>query len=280
MKTFEATWDGKDGTQFLLQGWEPEFGKPKAALALIHGLGEHTGRYAHVGNALTGSGYALIGFDLRGHGKSGGARGHFASLDTVLQDIRQFLQQVTRLDPETPQFLYGHSIGALLALAYALQFRGGLKGVIATGASLRSPLEEQKAKIAMVNLLGSIVPGLTLPSGLDPNTISRDPEVVKKYIADPLVHDRASLGFGKAALNAIELCFTRAREFRLPLLIMHGAADTLTYPSGSEDIAKLAREGGADVTLKVWDGLHHEIHNEPEQTEVFRTMIDWLDRHV
>ncbi|HUG35012.1 MAG TPA: lysophospholipase [Anaerolineales bacterium] len=280
MKTFETTWDGKDGTQFLMQGWEPDHGKPKAVIALIHGLGEHTGRYAHAGNALTGSGYALIGFDLRGHGKSGGARGHFPSLGVVLQDIRQFFQQVTRLHPETPQFMYGPSLGALLALAYGLQFSGGLKGVIATGASLRSPLQEQKAKIAMVNLLGSIVPGLTLPSGLDPNTISRDPEVVKKYIADPLVHDRASLGLGKAALDAIELCFARARGFPIPLLIMHGAADQLTYPSGSEDFAKLARAGGADVTLKLWDGLHHEIHNEPEQAEIFRTMIDWLDGHV
>jgi acylglycerol lipase len=280
MKTFESAWEGRDGTKFSMKGWEPESGAPKAAIAFIHGLGEHTGRYAHVGNALTGSGYALIGFDLRGHGKSGGARGHFPSLEAVLQDIRQFLQQLTRLHPETPQFLYGHSLGGILVLSYVLQFSAGLKGVIATGAGLRTPLEEQKVKIAMVNLLGSILPGLTLPSGLDANTISRDPDVVKKYVTDPLVHDRASLGFGKAALDAIKLCFSRASRFPLPLLIMHGTDDKLTYPNGSEDFARLAREGGADVTLKLWDGLYHEIHNEPEQTEVFRTMIDWLDRHL
>lgn len=280
MKTFESAWEGRDGTQFSMRGWEPESGAPKAAIAFIHGLGEHTGRYAHVGNALTGSGYALIGFDLRGHGKSGGARGHFPSLEAVLQDIRQFLQQLTRLHPETPQFLYGHSLGGILVLSYVLQYSAGLKGVIATGAGLRTPLQDQKVKIAMVNLLGPVFPGLTLASGLDANTISRDPDVVKKYAADPLVHDRASLGLGKSGLTAIDLCFTRASRFPLPLLIMHGTEDKLTYPAGSEDFARLAGEGGADVTLKLWDGLHHELHNEPEQTDVFRTMIDWLDRHL
>lgn len=280
MKTFESAWEGRDGTQFSMRGWEPESGAPKAAIAFIHGLGEHTGRYAHVGNALTGSGYALIGFDLRGHGKSGGARGHFPSLHAVMEDIRQFFQQLTRLHPETPQFLYGHSLGALLALAYVLHHNLTLRGVIATGAALRSPLETQKAKIALVKSLGSLLPGLIVPSGLDPNTISRDPEVVRKYIADPLIHDKASLGFGRTSLDAIELCFSEAGKFHHPLLIMHGTKDVLCYPSGSEDFAKLAREGGADVTLKLWDGLHHELHNEPEQTDVFRTMIDWLDRHL
>lgn len=280
MKTFEATWDGKDGTQFFMRGWEPEQGKPKAVIALIHGLGEHTGRYAHVANALTGAGYTLTGFDLRGHGKSNGARGHLPSLDAAVQDIRQFLQQMTRLHPETPQFMYGHSLGALLAITYSLRYSGGLKGVIATGPALRSALQEQKLKLAMVRSLGSIMPGLTLSSGLDPDTISRDPEVVKKYIADPLVHDRASLGFGKAALEMIDLCFARAGEFPLPLLLMQGSKDTVAYPSGSEDFARLARHDRSDVTLKSWEGAYHEIHNEPEQTEVFRTMIDWLDAHL
>jgi len=280
MKTFEATWDGRDKTQFFMRGWEPDYGKPKAVLALIHGLGEHTGRYAHVGNALTGSGYSLIGFDLRGHGKSGGTRGHFPSLDTVLQDIRQFFQQITLHHPETPQCLYGHSLGGLLALTYVLQYGAELTGVIATAPGLHTPLREQKAKIALVKSLGTVLPGLTLPSGLDPATISRNPEVVKTYVHDPLVHDRVSLGFGRASLAAIDLCFARAGEFPDPLLLMHGTDDKLVYPSGSEEFARLARDGGADVTLKLWEGLRHEIHNEPEQTEVFRAMIDWLDAHV
>jgi alpha-beta hydrolase superfamily lysophospholipase len=279
MKIFETGWEGKDGIQFFMQGWEPTYGTPKAVLALIHGLGEHSGRYAHVAEALTGSGYALNGFDLRGHGKSGGARGHFPSLDTVMEDLRQFFQQVTRRQPEIPQFLYGHSLGGLLALTYTLRRGAALKGVIATGTALHTPLREQKAKVALANSLGSLLPGLTLSSGLDPNTISRDPEVVKKYTSDPLVHDRASLGLGRASLAAIDYCLAHAREFPDPLLLMHGMDDVLCYPSGSKEFARLAQKDGADVTLKIWEGLQHEIHNEPEQAEVFRTMIDWLDEH-
>jgi lysophospholipase len=197
-----------------------------------------------------------------------------------LQDIRQFFQQITLHHPETPQCLYGHSLGGLLALTYVLQYGAELTGVIATAPGLHTPLREQKAKIALVKSLGTVLPGLTLPSGLDPATISRDPEVVKTYVRDPLVHDRVSLGFGRASLAAIDLCFARAGEFPDPLLLMHGTDDKLVYPSGSEEFARLARDGGADVTLKLWKGLLHEIHNEPEQTEVFRAMIDWLDAHV
>jgi len=105
MKTFEAKFEGKDGTSFYVQGWEPEV-QPKAVVVLVHGLGEHTGRYAHVGQALTDAGYVLVGFDLRGHGKSGGARVHFPSLDVVTQDISQFFQFVSQRHPNLPQFLY------------------------------------------------------------------------------------------------------------------------------------------------------------------------------
>jgi len=280
MKTFETKWEDKDGTTFFIQGWEPDNGNPKAFIALVHGLGEHTTRYAHVGKAMTEAGYALIGFDLRGHGKSGGPRGHASSLDAYMQDIRQFFRLMEQRYPDIPCFLYGHSLGGLLSLAYAIQYGAGLKGVMVTDAALRASLQEQKAKIAMVRLLGSFLPTMTVPSGLDPVTISRDPEVVQAYIDDPLVHYSTSLGFGKAALNAIDLCFARAKEFPAPLLIIHGKGDKLTYPSGSEDFANLVSAAGGDVTLKLWDGLYHEVHNEPEKAEVFKFMIEWLDKHL
>jgi alpha-beta hydrolase superfamily lysophospholipase len=280
MKTFETKLDGQDGTSFYGQGWEPDDRKPKALIVLIHGLGEHTARFTHVGKAMTEAGYVLAGFDLRGHGKSGGARGHSPSLSAYMQDIRQFFHQMSQRYPDLPQFLYGHSLGGLLSLAYAIQYGAGLEGVLVTSPGLRTALQEQKAKIALVRLLGSILPGITSPSGLDPATISRDPAVVQAYINDPLVHSTTSLGFGKAGLNAIDLCFARAKEFPAPLLIMHGTKDRLAYPGGSEDFAKLVREAGQDVTLKLWEGLYHELHNEPEKAEVFKFMIAWLNQHL
>jgi acylglycerol lipase len=279
MKTFESQWENSDSIQFFMQGWEPDTG-PKALLALIHGLGEHTGRYAHVGRVMTDAGYAMAGFDLRGHGKSGGARGHFPSLDTVMQDIQEFMAVLVQRYSDIPHFLYGHSLGGLLSLSYAIQYGAGLKGVVITGAALRSALQEQKAKVAMVKVLGSLFPALIIPSGLDATALSRDRNVVDAYVSDPLVHDKVSLGFGKAGLSAIELCFARAKEFRPPLLIMHGSADKLNYPSGSEDFARLVGEAGNDVRLKLWEGLYHELHNEPEKAEVLTFMTEWLDGHL
>lgn len=280
MITFESKWKGNNGVTFYIRGWEPNNKRPKALLALIHGLGDHTGRYIHVGKTMTDTGYAFVGFDLRGHGRSGGARGHFPTLNAVMQDIRQFFKFLVQRYPDLPHFLYGHSLGGLLSLAYALQYPAGLNGVIVTGAGLRSPLQEQKGKVAMVNILGSLLPAITVPSGLDTTTISRDADVVKKYVNDPLVHDKTSLGLGKSAIQAIDFCFAHAKEFKPPLLMMHGAADKLTYPSGSEDFARLASENNKDVTLKLWDGLYHEIHNEPEKAEVFKVMIEWLEKRL
>ena len=280
MKTFEAKLDGRDGTSFYVQGWEPDEQKPKALIVLVHGLGEHTSRYVHVGKVMTEAGYVLAGFDLRGHGQSGGERGHTPSLDAYMQDIRQFFERMGQRYPGLPQFLYGHSLGGLLSLAYVIQYGAGLKGVIVTGAALRTSLQEQKGKMVMVRLLGSVLPGITAPSGLDPVTISHDPAVVQAYMNDPLVHYKTSLGFGKAALNAIDLCFSHAQDFPAPLLIMHGAKDRLTYPSGSADFAKLVSAAGCDVTLKLWDGMYHEVHNEPEKEEVFKFMIQWLNKHL
>jgi acylglycerol lipase len=279
MRTFESKFEGSDKTSFYIQGWEPDT-SPKAMVALVHGLGEHIGRYAHVGKTLTDAGYALIGFDLRGHGKSGGARGHFPSLDMVMGDIRQFFQFVSQRYPDIFQFLYGHSLGGLLALTYALQSKDYLKGVMVTSPGLRSALQEQKVKLAMVKILGSLIPELTVPSELDVKALSHDQKIVDAYVNDPLVHDRITLAFGRVGLQAIAECFAQAREFAFPLLIMHGKADQVAYPSGSEDFAWLASEKNKDVTLKLWDNLYHEIHNESEQTEVFKVMIEWLDKHL
>jgi len=279
MKTFATNWEDKDGITFFIQGWEPDR-EPKAFIALIHGLGEHTARYIHVGKAMTDAGYALIGFDLRGHGKSGGARGHASSLDVYMQDIRDFFDLMAERYHDIPHFLYGHSLGGLLALTYAIQYGGGLRGVMVTGAALRSSLQEQKAKVTLAKVLGSIMPTMTVQSGLDPVTISRDLRIVEAYKNDPLVHYNTSLGFGKAALNAIDLCFARAKEFPVPLLMIHGKEDKVTYSSGSEDFAKLVSVVGGEVTLKLWDDLYHEVHNEPEKAEVFQFMIEWLDKHL
>ena len=277
MKHFESNWQNKEGLNFYVQGWEPE-GKPRAVLALIHGIGEHTGRYAHVGEAFNNAGYALVGFDLRGHGKSGGPRGHFPSLDAVMQDIDEFLGLLrARYPKDTPFFIYGHSLGGLLTLTFALKKQPDVKGIVVTGPGLRSALQEQKAKLMMAKLLGTIAPTLTVSSDLDVKMISHDPKVVDAYIHDPLVHNKMSMGFGKSGLSAIDFVFANASNFSVPLLVMYGSEDKITYPSGGQDFVKLVK---GDVTFKLWDGMYHEVHNEAGKAEVFKVVIQWLNSHL
>jgi alpha-beta hydrolase superfamily lysophospholipase len=157
--------------------------------------------------------------------------------------------------------------------------RPDIQGVIATAAGLRSQVHEQKAKAVLVKALGSLLPSTMITSGLDLSILSRDPDVVKAYQQDPLVHDSMSLAFGKTGLQATDYAWSHASRFSLPLLIMHGLADRNTYPEGSRDFAEIAGKNNPDVTLKLWDGLYHEIHNEPEKEQVFEFMLQWLDGH-
>ena len=273
MKSAEWGWRSNDGLEMYAQSWEPE-GVPKAVVCLVHGLGEHSGRYAHVGKAFSDADFVLAAFDLRGHGKSGGPRGHTPSFDAFMDDIEAFQKQLDERFPGLPRFLYGHSLGGILVLNYVLRRKPDFVGVISTAAGLRTSLEEQKAKVAMARVLGTLIPGVAISSGLDPATISRNQEVVDKYVNDPLVHDKMSLGFGKLMLSVLPWTFEHAHEFSLPLLIMHGTDDKLGYPRGSEEFASLVKQ---DCTVKLWDGLYHELHNEPEQNEVLAFMIEWMN---
>ncbi len=276
MKHFESTWENQESLKFYMQGWEPD-SQPKALVALVHGLGEHTGRYAHVGKAFSAAGYALVGFDLRGHGKSGGPRGHAPSFEAFMKDIDDFFSKLGKRYPTQPHFLYGHSLGGVLVLNYVLRRKPDLVGVISTDAGLRTALEEQAFKIMAARVLGFLLPAVAFPSGLDPKMLSHDPELVKAYINDPLVHDRATLGFGRIMLSVLPWTFQHAHEFSVPLLLMHGEKDKLAYVRGSQEFASRVPK---NCTLKIWDGLYHEIHNEPEQAEVIQFMLRWLDSQL
>jgi alpha-beta hydrolase superfamily lysophospholipase len=278
MKSFESEFQAEDGQRLFVRGWEPD-GKPKGVAVLVHGLGEHTGRYPHVGAAFTDAGYVLAGFDLRGHGRTEGPRGYAPSFEAILGDIGAFFDFVRgRYPGNLPYFQYGHSLGGLLTLAYHLFAKPDVAGVLVTSPGLASALVEQKAKVLMVKVLSSILPKMVLSTGLDVNTLSRDAKVVAAYVADPLVHEKTSLSFGRAGLDAIEYAFQHAPEFKAPLLIMHGTGDRLTYARGGQAFIRLTT--AQDATFKSWDGLYHELHNEPEQAQVIRTMIDWMDAHA
>ena len=276
MNTRDWEWTSHDGLNMYAQSWEPDE-SPKAVACLVHGLGEHVGRYAHVGKAFAEEDFALAGFDLRGHGKSSGPRGHIPSLVTVMGDIQLFCQQLEERYPGTPQFLYGHSMGGFLVLAYVTFKSNTLRGVISTGPALRTPVLEQKFKIGLAKVLGSFIPTMTISTGLEVSFISRDHQVVRAYQEDPLVHGMGTLAAAQMGLDAVDWAFAHAPDFSVPLLLLHGSEDKIAYPHGSQEFANLVP---SNCTLKFWKGLYHEIHNEPEQKEVFAFMIDWMDSQL
>jgi alpha-beta hydrolase superfamily lysophospholipase len=272
MKHVESFWTSKDNLQIYYQGWEPDT-PPRAAICILHGLGEHSGRYAHVGAHFAEHGFALIGCDWHGHGKSEGQRGHFDSLDILLTDFDQLLEQAKQRYPGKPLFLYGHSLGANWALLYAIRRQPTLAGLIATSPGLRTALQDQKLKIAISKALAKIFPRLSIPTGLDAAAISNDPAVVDAYIHDPLVHDRTSFNMAKTGIEAIPWLVENACKLQLPLLIMAGTADKITFISGAQDFASQVQ---CDCTLKLWEGMAHETHNEPHKKEVLDFMVSWI----
>jgi alpha-beta hydrolase superfamily lysophospholipase len=276
MQHIEFTQQASDGIQFYFQSWMPET-PPKAVICLVHGLGEHSGRYAHVAAALNDAGYALFGFDLRGHGKSGGPRGHTPSYEILMDDIDRLLDEAAARYPGLPRFLYGHSLGGNLVLNYALRRKAGLAGVVATSPAIRTATPPPGSQIALAKIMNRIRPGMQMANGLALDGLARDPEVIRAYTNDPLVHNKISVRLALEMLQAGEWALAHAAEFPLPLLLAHGSADKLTSAPAS---AEFAKKVPGDYTFKLWDGFYHETHNEPEKAEVLSFMIDWLQRHM
>jgi alpha-beta hydrolase superfamily lysophospholipase len=274
MHQAEEPWMSSAGVTLWARRWEPE-NDVQAVVGLVHGLGEHAGRYGDLVARLTAAGYAVCALDLRGHGRSGGRRGH-TLVEECLSDIDRLLDDAARRHPGKPRFLYGHSFGGLLVLSHLLRRRTAVAGAVVTGPALHTDLRAQKVKVLATRVLGRFLPQVSIPSGLDSSLISRDPAVVADYRADPLVHDKVSFGFGLQALGAIDHALAHAGELPVPLLMLHGGADRLTFPSGSKAFAAAAT---GDCTLRIIDGAYHELHHEPEREKVFDEIISWLEAH-
>jgi len=276
MQHIEFTQQAPDGIPFYFQGWQPDT-PPRAIVCLVHGLGEHSGRYAHVAAALNDAGYGLLGFDLRGHGKSGGPRGHTPTYETLMDDIGRLLDEATRRYPGKPQFLYGHSLGGNLVLNYALRRKPRTVGVIATSPAIRTATPPPSSQITLAKIMNKVRPAMQMANGLALDGLARDPEVIRAYTNDPLVHNKISVRLALEMLQAGEWALEHAAEFPVPLLLVHGTADRLTSAPASQEFAAKVR---GDCTLKLWEGFYHETHNEPEKAEVLAFMIDWLRKHT
>jgi alpha-beta hydrolase superfamily lysophospholipase len=276
MPQIEYSLKTHDGLTLYGLDWRPE-APSRAAICLVHGLGEHIRRYDHVAAAMNAAGLGFIGFDLRGHGKSGGPRGHSPSFQHFMDDIGLFLEEAARRYPAQPRFLYGHSLGGLLVLDYAFSCRPSLAGLVATGPALKPAAPTSSLKIALGKVLYSMAPSMTMPNGLDLTSLSTDPAVSQAYTHDPLVHNKISARMGLDLLNTGQWVSQQKGPLPFPVLLMHGKDDRITSAAST---GEFARALSGDVTLKIWDGMVHEIHNEVRKEEVLAYMLGWITSHI
>lgn len=246
---------------------------PKAVLFLVHGMGEHAMRYAHVAEYFKNVNIITVAIDLRGHGRSEGKRGHMPSYNLMMQDLKIAIDCIKDSYRKIPLIIYGHSMGGNLILNFLLRNHEDISAAIATGPYLRLGFEPPKWKVLLAKISANIYPGLSQPTALEQEALSRTPQVITEYQNDPLVHDKITASFfvniHQAGIDAMH----RASEITIPLLIMHGAKDRLTSPQGTKEFYENAKD---NVKLHIWDDLFHEIHNEPEKSEVFKMILEWL----
>ena len=275
MENKEGSFQGVGGLELFCQSWRGE-GRSRAALASIHGFGEHSGRYMNVVNRLAPQGYGTYGFDLRGHGRSPGQRGHINSWDEYRRDVKSFLHLISNQEPNHPVFMLGHSMGALIALDYLLHDPAGLRGAIISGTPLE-PIGVAKPFLVMLaRVLSRVWPRFSLPLGLDTKGISRDMEVVKAYEADPLVHGKTTVRWGTEILQTIEWVKAHAEQVSIPLLLIHGGSDPLNSPNGTRSF--FDKITFPDKEMKIYPGSYHEAHNDLDYTQVVNDVAQWLER--
>ncbi len=268
-----------DMVRIFYQSWQAQ--KPKGVVVISHGLGEHSDRYSNIMNALAGAGISFYALDHRGHGKSGGKRGHVDRYMKYVDDLKKLVDTLVKTEnPGLPVILLGHSMGGLIAMRYALEYPEDLKGLILSAPALVPAVAVPGWKKSLGRIFSVIAPGLAMNNELDPADISSDPDVVQAYRDDPLVHDMVSARWYTEYLDTAEFCLARPAEIEMPLLVIHGTADRMVSPESSRIVFENA--SSRDKKIFTWEGLFHETMNEriEDRKKVLKTISAWITSHM
>ena len=273
LTTFTAT----DGENLAVQDWPVAEGtRQRGVILLVHGLGEHAGRYDAVAQRLNAWGYAVRGYDQYGHGESGGPRGGLTSSQRLVDDLADLAQSTrTKLAGRLPLVVLGHSMGGLVAAAFAQAHPGQLDALVLSSPALAT--HAQPFQRLLLRMLPHIAPNLRVGNGLDTRWLSHDPAVEAAYRADPLVHDRISARLARFITEGGAHVIAQAAGWKIPTLLMYAGDDRLVDPAGSRAFAAAAPPDV--VTSRCFEGAYHEIFNEADAQPVFDTLRHWLDVH-
>jgi alpha-beta hydrolase superfamily lysophospholipase len=272
-----GTFQSPGGDELVYQTWQPN-GDPKAVMVICHGVGEHSGRYMNLVHPLTEQGYAVVGYDHLGCGQSAGQRGHINSWEDFRSGLRSCLGLVQTSYPNIPVFLYGQSMGALIAMDFIQRSPQGLQGGILSGSPIEPAGVGTPAKEMIAKLLSRVWPTYSIDLGLDPASLSRDHHIVQAYKEDPLVQRNVTVRWGTEAMSIQSHTARRPDLIQLPVLFIHGSDDPLNLLSG---VRKFFNEiPYPDKQLYEYKGSLHEPHNDLEHDRVAQDLIKWLDEHL
>ena len=272
----EGRFSGAGSQGLHYQCWEPD-ARPRAIVAVVHGFGEHGGRYGNVVRHLVPRGYAVYAFDHRGHGRSPGQRGHINAWSEFRGDVREFLNLIRREQSQRPTFLLGHSLGGLIAIEYVLREAPELSGLIVSNPLL-APARLSLVVRAAAAVLAHLAPSVAVKTGLDAAAISRDPAVVQQYRDDALVHSTGTPRLNTEVDAARKWTGEHAADLQVPFMMILGGADRLVPPAGGRRFFE--RVAGADKELKEYPGAYHEPHNDIIAEQVMTDLTRWLEAHL
>jgi alpha-beta hydrolase superfamily lysophospholipase len=254
--------------------WKPS-GRPKFAMILVHGLGEHCNRYkGDFSEFFTSHGAVIYTFDLPGHGKSGGKRGHIRQYEDLNTIISGLLTRIKKDYPSLPVFIYGHSLGGLISSVFLLEKQPTIQGAILSAPALDVENPLPPLKIALAKMMNKVFPAITLDNGLERDKLSKDKDVVDRYNSDPLVHGLASARLGAFIIDKGKYVLDNAQLLSKPALIMVGADEAIVSKSAIDSFC----ESSKLCTKKIWEGMYHEIHNEKDKQAVFQYTLDWMKK--
>lgn len=277
MQHSEGTFAGTGGLELYYQCWRPE-SNARAVVAIVHGVGEHSGRYMNVVGPLVEDGYAVYGYDQRGHGASPGRRVHIDRWTQYREDLDAYVSMIAKREPGRPIVVYGHSMGSLVVLDYVLQQPKGLAGAIISGTATEPSGVGSPALVATARVLSKVAPRFSVDLGLRPAALTRDPVALEAYRTDPLVTSRATARWGAESLDTVARIKEGMASIDIPLLVLHGEADQLNMVEGSRVLVETVT--CTDKTLHVYPDVCHEPHNDLGHEQVASDIKTWLARLI